>query len=103
VVARALDVAGAIGHVRELLARRARARWSDVVARDAEPWQVLSALLALLEMAKLGEVRLAQRGAFGAVEIVRGAGDLAGPDAANGASPRETPQECDGEPARAAA
>ena len=74
VVARVLDVAGAIGHVRALLARRARARWADVVADDAEPWQVLSALLALLEMAKLGEVRLAQCGAFGAVEIARGSG-----------------------------
>lgn len=76
VVARALDVPGAIGHVRALLARRAAARWSDLVARDAEPWQVLSALLALLEMAKFGEVRLAQAGAFGAVEIARGPGDV---------------------------
>jgi segregation and condensation protein A len=93
VVARALDVAGAIGQVRALLALRARARWGDVVSRDAEPWQVLSALLALLEMAKLGEVRLAQRGAFGAVEIVRGPGDLAATPATDSA----------GEPARAAA
>jgi segregation and condensation protein A len=94
VVARALDVAGAIGHVRALLALRARARWSDVVAGDAEPWQVLSALLALLEMAKLGEVRLAQQHAFGAVQIERGDGDPAG-DA--------RPGEEAGAPARAAA
>ena len=94
VVARALDVAGAISHVRALLARRVHARWGDVVARDAEPWQVLSALLALLEMAKLGEVRLAQQGAFGAVHIARGAGDLAAADLSLGTA---------GEPARAAA
>jgi segregation and condensation protein A len=93
VVPRALDVAGAIGQVRALLALRARARWTDVVAHDAEPWQVLSALLALLEMAKLGEVRLAQRGAFGAVEIARGPGDAL-PNA---------PDAPAGEPARAAA
>jgi segregation and condensation protein A len=93
VVPRALDVAGAIGQVRALLALRARARWTDVVAHDAEPWQVLSALLALLEMAKLGEVRLAQRGAFGAVEIARGPGDAV-PNA---------PDAPAGEPARAAA
>ena len=76
VVPRALDVVGAIGLVRALLARRATARWTDLVAGDAEPWQVLSALLALLEMAKLGEVRLAQSGTFGPVEIAHGPGDL---------------------------
>jgi segregation and condensation protein A len=95
VVPRALDVVGAIGQVRALLALRARARWSDVVALDAEPWQVLSALLALLEMAKLGEVRLAQQRAFGAVEIARGPGDLVGDP--------PTPPDADGESARAAA
>lgn len=96
VVARALDVPGAIGHVRALLARRAAARWRDVVGDDAEPWQVLSALLALLEMAKLGEVRLAQHGTFGAVEIARGPGDVL-------ALPARDPLETTGEPARAAA
>lgn len=100
VVPRALDVAGAIGQVRALLALRTRTRWSDVVARDAEPWQVLSALLALLEMAKLGEVRLTQHGAFGAVEIVRGPGDADDASPADAASPSTVPS---GEPARAAA
>jgi segregation and condensation protein A len=71
VIPRALDVPGAIAAVRELLARRARARWSDVVSYDAEPWQVLSALLALLELAKLGELRIAQAAPFTSVEIWR--------------------------------
>ncbi len=71
VVPRALDVAGAIGDVRALLARRASARWRDVMAPDAEPWRVLSALLALLELAKLGELRLAQADAFADVSIAR--------------------------------
>ncbi len=71
VVPRALDVVGAIADVRALLARRAFARWRDVMADDAEPWRVLSALLALLEMAKLGELRLTQHGAFADVAIAR--------------------------------
>jgi segregation and condensation protein A len=75
VVPRVLDVAGAITTVRAVLDLRARARWSDVVQPDAEPWQVLSVLLALLEMAKLGECRLAQPQPFASVEISR---DVAG-------------------------
>lgn len=73
VVPRALDVAGAMGTVRAVLAMRRACRWSDLVARDAEPWQILSVLLALLEMAKLGELRIAQSRAFASVEIHRDA------------------------------
>lgn len=71
VVPRALDVVGAMTTVRGLLALRAEARWTDLVQHDAEPWQVLSVLLALLEMAKLGELRLAQQNPFAMVEISR--------------------------------
>ena len=71
VVPRALDVAGAITTVRDLLSLRTSARWHDVVSRDAEPWQILSVLLALLEMAKLGELRLLQPRPFAVVEIAR--------------------------------
>jgi segregation and condensation protein A len=71
VVARALDVAGAITSVRGALALRARTRWTEVVGADAEPWQILSVLLALLEMAKLGELRLQQPKPFAIVEITR--------------------------------
>lgn len=73
VVPRAIDVAGAMTTIRSLLAMRREARWSDLVGRDAEPWQILSVLLALLEMAKLGELRIAQSRAFGTVEICRDA------------------------------
>jgi segregation and condensation protein A len=52
-----------------VLALRARARWGDVVQPDAEPWQILSVLLALLEMAKRGELRVAQSRPFASVEI----------------------------------
>lgn len=69
VVPRALDVDGAIATVRAVLAFRSRARWNDVIGRDAEPWQVLSVLLALLEMAKRGELKLRQAHPFASVEI----------------------------------
>ena len=71
VVPRALDVDGAIGIVRALLAIRARAQWKDVLPKKAEPWEVLSLLLALLELAKRGELRLSQPRAFAAFEITR--------------------------------
>lgn len=73
VVPRTLDVAGAIVQVREVLATRIRFRWRDVVAPDAEPWQILSVLLGLLEMAKQGELRLHQPKPFSDVEIARDA------------------------------
>ena len=71
VVPRALDVDGAIGIVRALMAIRARAQWKDVVPKKAEPWEILSLLLALLELAKRGELRLSQPRAFAAFEISR--------------------------------
>ncbi|MBP6772063.1 MAG: segregation/condensation protein A [Gemmatimonadaceae bacterium] len=73
VVPRSLDVAGAMSTIRIVLSMRRDARWSDMIGRDAEPWQILSVLLALLEMAKLGELRIAQSRPFGSVEICRDA------------------------------
>lgn len=73
VVPRALDVAGAMDGIRALLSLRRDARWSDLVGRDAEPWRILSVLLALLELAKLGELRLSQARPFAPVEIRRDA------------------------------
>jgi segregation and condensation protein A len=71
VVARALDVPGAIEAFRYLLALKARMYWTDVVKADAPAWQVLSALLGLLELARLGELRVAQARPFANVEISR--------------------------------
>ncbi|HSJ63005.1 MAG TPA: segregation/condensation protein A [Gemmatimonadaceae bacterium] len=73
VVPRALDIDGAMATVRALLAPRTSARWSDIVRQNAEPWQVLSALLALLELARRGEVKLSQSRPFAQVEILRDA------------------------------
>ncbi len=71
VVPRALDVDGAIATVRAVLQLRESARWCDVVRPSAEPWEVLSALLALLELARRGELRLRQRSPFASVAISR--------------------------------
>jgi len=71
VVARPLDVPSAIAVIRSLLAIKAQLRWTDVVRADAQPWQVLSALLGLLELARIGEVRVAQPRPFANVEIFR--------------------------------
>ncbi|HTR78364.1 MAG TPA: segregation/condensation protein A [Gemmatimonadaceae bacterium] len=69
VVPRALDVPGAITVIRSVLALRAHIRWTELITSGAEPWQVLSTLLGLLELAKLGELRVAQAKPFADVEI----------------------------------
>jgi segregation and condensation protein A len=69
VIARAVDVPGAITIIRAILVLRTRAMWTDLVSREAEPWQILSTLLGLLEMAKLGECRVQQPKPFANVEI----------------------------------
>jgi len=71
VVARPLDVPTAIAVIRQLLALKAQLRWTDVVQQDAPPWQVLSSLLGLLELARLGELRVSQPRPFANVDIWR--------------------------------
>jgi segregation and condensation protein A len=73
VIPRPLDVDGAISVIRAVLLLRARARWGDIVQGNAEPWQVLSALLALLELARRGELKLEQHRPFASLEITRDA------------------------------
>ncbi|MEP6691302.1 MAG: ScpA family protein [Gemmatimonadaceae bacterium] len=73
VVPRALDVDGAMETIRAVIALRVRVRWGDIIRREAEPWEVLSALLALLELARRGELKLAQARPFTDVEITRDA------------------------------
>lgn len=71
VMPRALDVEGALIAVRAMLAERSRGRWRDLVSAEAEPWRALSVLLALLELARLGECLIRQPAPFGNVEISR--------------------------------
>jgi segregation and condensation protein A len=73
VVPRSIDVPAAITVIRALLALRTHAMWTDLVKQGAEPWEVLSTLLGLLEMAKLGECRVLQPRPFANVEITRDA------------------------------
>ncbi len=73
VVSRPLDVPRAVALIRELLQLRARVFWTEFVTRDAEPSFVLSALLGLLELAKVGELRVHQPKPFANVEIERDA------------------------------
>lgn len=69
VVPRALDVAAAMERVRAVLMRGSQAHWGDLLSPGAEPWEILSMLLALLEMARAGELRLAQSRSFADVEV----------------------------------
>lgn len=71
VIPRPIDVDGAISLVRHVLALRESARWYDVLRTTAEPWEVLSTLLALLELARRGELKLRQPSPFASVLITR--------------------------------
>ncbi len=73
VVSRPLDVPGAVAAIRALLALRARIRWTEIVGPDAPPSFVLSTLIGLLELAKVGELRVHQPQPFANVEIERDA------------------------------
>jgi len=73
IVSRGIDIPGAITTIRSVLALRARILWTELVERGAEPWQILSTLLGLLELAKIGELRVAQSKPFANVEISRDA------------------------------
>ncbi|MGQ0642175.1 MAG: segregation and condensation protein A [Gemmatimonadaceae bacterium] len=71
VMPRPLDVDGAIATVRGILSLRERVPWRDVVPAEPERWQILSVLLALLEMARRGELSLEQLAPFSNVWISR--------------------------------
>jgi segregation and condensation protein A len=71
IIPRSLDVDGAMSTVRAVIALRATARWRDVIRENPEPWEVLSCLLALLELARSSEIKVAQIQPFADVEIRR--------------------------------
>jgi segregation and condensation protein A len=73
IIPRALDVPGAISIIRSVLAMRARIMWTEIITSASEPWQILSTLLGLLELAKLGEIKVAQPKPYADVEISRDA------------------------------
>ena len=71
VVPRPLDVEGATERIQALLAERAVFGWGDVVGQRPTIVDVLSAFIALLELAKRGALKLHQDGAFGPIVIRR--------------------------------
>ena len=71
VVPRPLDVEGATSRILELLAERPAFSWRDLLGARPTIVDVLSTLLALLELAKRGTLRLVQPAAFAPMVIAR--------------------------------
>ncbi len=71
VVARPLDIEAASARIEALLAEREEFGWLDVVGARASVVDVLSAFIALLELAKRGSLRLRQPGPFAPIVIRR--------------------------------
>lgn len=71
VVPRPLDVEGATARIQALLAEREEFGWEDVVGERAGVVDVLSAFIALLELAKRGALHLAQPEPFAPLVIRR--------------------------------
>ena len=71
VVPRPLDVEGATARIQALLAARATFGWSDVVGARPTIVDVLSAFIALLELAKRGALHVHQEGPFAPIQISR--------------------------------
>lgn len=71
VVARPLDVESATRRIQELLEEREEIGWLEAVGRRPTIVDVLSTLLALLELAKRGSVRLSQPAPFSPMVIAR--------------------------------
>jgi len=71
VVPRPLDVEGATAKIQALLAEREEFGWRDVVDERAGVVEILSAFIALLELAKRGALRLEQPEPFSPIVIRR--------------------------------
>jgi segregation and condensation protein A len=72
VVARPLDVEGATRRIEALLADRLRFDLREAFGDSPTIADVISTLLAILELARLGRVHLAQRTPFSPVDVNRG-------------------------------
>ena len=71
VVPRPLDVEGATRRIEALLEEREQLTLLDAIGEATGVADVLSVLIAVLELARLGRIRLAQRKTFGSVTIRR--------------------------------
>jgi segregation and condensation protein A len=72
VVPRPLDVEGATRRLEALLRERDRFSFTDALGAAPTVADVISTLLAILELARLGRIRLAQRAPFASVDLWRG-------------------------------
>jgi chromatin segregation and condensation protein Rec8/ScpA/Scc1 (kleisin family) len=71
VVARPLDVESATRRIEQLLEEREQFSWLEALGPHPTIVDVLSTLLALLELAKRGLLRIAQPAAFAPMVIAR--------------------------------
>src|SRR5204863_4779456 len=70
-VPRPLDVEGATERIQALLTERSAFGWGDIVGERPTIVDVLSAFIALLELAKRGALRVDQEGPFTPIQIHR--------------------------------
>ncbi len=77
VVARPLDVEGATRRIVAMLASREHLDFGELLGAAPTVADILSVLLALLELARMGRLRLVQRNAFGSVAVRRESTDAA--------------------------
>src|SRR3989449_508948 len=71
VVPRPLDVEGATARIQALLTERSTFGWGDIVGERPTIVDVLSAFIALLELAKRGSLHVHQEGPFAPIQIRR--------------------------------
>src|SRR6058998_2700366 len=71
VVPRPLDVEGATERIQALLTERSAFGWGDIVGERPTIVDVLSAFIALLELAKRGSLHVHQEGPFAPIQIRR--------------------------------
>jgi segregation and condensation protein A len=77
VVPRPLDVEGATRRLQELLAAREHFEFRDALGESPTVADVISMLIAVLELARTGQLAITQPRAFGPLEISRAAADQA--------------------------
>ena len=77
VVPRPLDVEGATRRLRELLAERDRFEFRDALGEAPTVADVISMLIAVLELSRMGQLAVVQPQAFGPLEISRATADQA--------------------------
>jgi segregation and condensation protein A len=70
-VPRPLDVEGATRRIEELLADRGRINFSEILGERPHVADIISALIAVLEMARLGKIALIQPKLFGEFSVAR--------------------------------